>query len=59
VDFDEALQLVAKFDDERLDKLITVFFNADSEFAEKGTRSVPKFRSMVSWCDERLREKGL
>lgn len=59
VDFDEALQLVAKFDDERLDKLATVFLNADSEFAEKGTRSVPKFRSMVSWCDERLREKGL
>jgi hypothetical protein len=58
-DFQEALQLVRAFDDERLDKLATVFLNADDEFSSNGTRSLAKFRSRASWADERLRERGL
>ena len=59
LDFQEALQLVATWDDDRLDKLATVFLTTDHEFAEKGSRSVAQFRSMASWCDGRLAEAGL
>jgi len=53
-DFQEALQLVAVYDDARLDKLAYVWLNTDHEFATNGTRTIAKFRSMVSWCEERL-----
>jgi uncharacterized protein YdaU (DUF1376 family) len=58
-DFQEALQLVHLYDDERLRKLVIVFLNADDEFCSNGTRTIAKFRSRASWCDECLRERGL
>lgn len=58
-DFQEALQLVKVYDDARLDKLAEVWFRTDHDFAENGTRTLAKFRSMASWCDERLRKAGL
>jgi len=53
-DFDEARQLVAVYDDARLDKLAYVWLNTDHDFAQSGTRSLAKFRSMASWCEEQL-----
>jgi hypothetical protein len=58
-DFPDAALLCETYDDERLDKLATVFLTTDHDFAEQGTRTIAKFRSMASWCDERLRAKGL
>jgi hypothetical protein len=58
-DFPDAALLCDTYDDERLDKLATVFLTTDHDFAEQGTRTIAKFRSMASWCDERLRAKGL
>jgi len=55
-DFQEALQLVAVYDDARLDKLAYVWLNTDHDFAQNGTRTIAKFRSMCSWCEERLIE---
>lgn len=59
VDYHEALQLVSVYDDERLESLATAFLNADDQFSSNGTRTIAKFRSRASWCDERLRERGL
>lgn len=55
-DFQEALQLVGVFDDALLDKLAYVWLNTDHQFAENGTRTLAKFRSMASWCQERVIE---
>lgn len=57
--FREAALLCETFDDERLDKLAAVFLQTDHEFAEKGSRTLAQFRSMASWCDSKLRERGL
>jgi hypothetical protein len=54
LDFQEALQLVAVFDDPTLDKLAYVWLNTDHDFAQNGTRTIAKFRSMCSWCEEQL-----
>ena len=59
LDFQEALQLVRAWDDERLDKLVEAFLKTDHDFAEKGSRTVAQFRSMASWCDVQLRRAGL
>lgn len=59
LDFQEALQLVATWDDQRLDKIATVFLTTDHEFAEKGSRTMAQFRAMASWCDSRLIEAGV
>lgn len=58
-DFPEAALLCETYDDERLDKLAAVFLQTDHEFAEKGSRTLAQFRSMASWCDHRLKERGL
>lgn len=55
-DFEEARLLVSVYDDARLDKLAFVWLNTDLDFAEKGTRTIAKFRSQCSWCEERLIE---
>jgi hypothetical protein len=55
-DFQEALQLVGVFDDATLDKLAYVWLNTDHPFAESGTRTLAKFRSMASWCQEQVLE---
>lgn len=59
MDFSEAVQLCRTWDDERLAKIATVFLTTDHEFAEKGSRTMAQFRSLASWCDGRLRERGL
>lgn len=59
VDYQEALQLVKVYDDDRLDILATAFLNSDDDFSSTGTRTIAKFRSRASWCDDRLRGKGL
>lgn len=53
-DFAEARQLVAVYDDARLDKLAFVWLNTDLDFAQNGTRTIAKFRSQASWCEEQL-----
>lgn len=53
-DFEEAKLLVKIYDDERLDKLAYVWLNTDLDFAQNGTRTLPKFRSQCSWCEEQL-----
>jgi len=59
LDFQEAVQLVATWDDARLEQIATVFLTTDHEFAEKGSRTIAQFRSMASWCDSRLIEAGI
>lgn len=58
-DFREASLLCETWDDARLEKLATVFLTTDHAFAEKGSRTLAQFRSMASWCDGKLRERGL
>jgi hypothetical protein len=53
-DFSEALTLVRAYDDDLLHKLAFVWLNTDHDFAQQGTRTLAKFRSMVSWCEEQL-----
>lgn len=59
LDFQEALQLCRTWDDERLRKIAIVFLTTDHEFAEKGSRTMAQFRSLASWCDSKLKEKGI
>jgi uncharacterized protein YdaU (DUF1376 family) len=59
LDFQEATQLVATWDDARLEKIARVFLTTDHEFAEKGSRTMAQFRAMASWCDSRLVEAGI
>lgn len=59
LDFQEAVELVRTWDDDRLDKIATVFLTTDHEFAEKGSRTIAQFRALASWCDGKLREAGL
>lgn len=59
LDFDEAAQLCAIWDDARLEKLATVFLTTDHAFAESGSRTMAQFRSLASWCDSQLTERGL
>lgn len=59
VDFHEALQLVSAYDDGRLDAIATAFLNTDDEFSRTGTRTIAKLRSRASWCDQKLRARGL
>ena len=56
LDFQEAQELAAVFDDATLDKLAYVWLKTDHNFAENGTRTLAKFRSMATWCQERLNE---
>ncbi len=58
-DFPEAALLCETWDDERLDKLAHSFLTTDHDFAENGSRTLAQFRSMASWCDGKLRERGL
>lgn len=58
-DYLEAVKLCRIYDDDRLAKLATVWLNMDDDFAMNGTRTLAKFRSRASKCDELLRERGL
>lgn len=43
-------------DDARLDKLATCFLTTDHKFAAEGSRTVPQFLALASWCDGELAE---
>jgi len=43
-------------DDERLDKLAICFLTTDHKFAEEGSRTIPQFLALASWCDGKLAE---
>src|SRR4029077_16603075 len=43
-------------DDVRLDKLAVIFLTTDHKFAEEGSRTVPQFLALASWCDSKLAE---
>ncbi len=56
-DFAAACTLCTTWDnDERLDKLAVIFLNSDHKFAEEGSRTIPQFRALASWCDGLLAE---
>jgi len=59
LDYQEALQLVATWDDARLDTLVEAFLTTDEPFCRNGSGTIAQFRSRASWCDARLRESGL
>lgn len=43
-------------DDTRLDKLAVIFLTTDHKFAEEGSRTLPQFLALASWCDSKLAE---
>ncbi len=43
-------------DDDRLDKLAVCFLTTDHKFAEEGSRTIPQFLALASWCDGKLAE---
>jgi uncharacterized protein YdaU (DUF1376 family) len=58
-DFEDALPLVATWDDARLDVLAEAFLTTDDPFCRNGSGTIKHFASRASWCDSRLRERGL
>ncbi len=53
-DYAAAVTLCHTWPDERLDKLAVIFLTTDHKFAEEGSRTVPQFLALASWCDGRL-----
>lgn len=43
-------------DDERLERIAVIFLTTDHKFAEEGSRTVPQFLALASWCDGKLAE---
>ncbi len=43
-------------DEARLEKLAIIFLTTDHKFAEEGSRTVPQFLALASWCDGKLAE---
>lgn len=56
-DYAAAVTLCATWEDARLDELAVVFLNCDNEFAEQGSRTIPQFLGLASWCDSKLVEQ--
>jgi hypothetical protein len=59
LDFQEAIGLCQIWDDSRLETLAIAFLTTDDKFCRSGTGSIAQFRSRASWCDSKLRERGL
>ena len=55
-DYNAAVTLCATWDDVRLDKLAVIFLTTDHKFADEGSRTVPQFLALASWCDGKLAE---
>lgn len=53
-DYAAAVTLCDTWLDDRLDKLAAVFLLTDHEFAESGSRTIPQFLGLASWCDGKL-----
>ena len=43
-------------DDARLEKLAVCFLTTDHKFADEGSRTIPQFLALASWCDCKLAE---
>lgn len=54
LDFDDALELCAAWDDERLTKLADIFLTTDDEWISSTDRSFQLFRKKATWADDRL-----
>lgn len=55
-DYAAAVTLCTTWPDDRLDKLAVIFLTTDHKFAEEGSRTVPQFLALASWCDGKLAE---
>lgn len=56
-DYEAAVGLCRTWeDDERLDRIAAVFLTTDHKFAEEGSRTIPQFAALASWCDGKLAE---
>ncbi len=53
-DYAAAVTLCATWPDERLDKLAVIFLTTNHDWAEQGSRTVPQFLGLASWCDGKL-----
>ena len=40
----------------RLEQLAVIFLTTDHKFAEEGSRTIPQFLALASWCDGKLAE---
>ena len=56
LDYTKACELCAVWDNERLERIATVFLKCEEPFAMSGSRTIGQFAAMASWCDDRLRE---
>lgn len=54
LDFDDALEMVAAWDDARLTKMADIFLTTDDEWISGTDRSFQLFRKKATWCDDRL-----
>ena len=55
-DYAASVTLCTTWPDDRLDKLAVIFLTTDHKFAEEGSRTIPQFLALASWCDGRLAE---
>jgi hypothetical protein len=56
-DYQAAVPLCATWtDDARLDKLAAIFLTTDHKWASEGSRTIPQFAALASWCDGQLAE---
>jgi hypothetical protein len=56
-DYEAAVGLCRTWaDDDRLDKLAAIFLTTNHQFAESGSRTIPQFAALASWCDSKLTE---
>lgn len=54
-DYQTAVELCRTWpDDARLDKIAAIFLTTDNDFAVKGSRTIPQFAALASWCDSQL-----
>lgn len=56
-DYQTAVELCRTWtDDARLDRIAAIFLTTDNDFAVKGSRTIPQFAALASWCDSQLAE---
>ena len=53
-DYQAAVTLCTTWDDARLDKLAVCFLTTNHQFAASGSRTIPQFLALASWCDGEL-----
>ena len=56
-DYQTAVELCRTWtDDARLDKIAAIFLTTDHKWASEGSRTIPQFAALASWCDGQLAE---